>query len=595
MLNKINISPQKQTLIIYVALIVVTLAVFGQVHQFDFVNIDDDKYVTENSYVQSGITLNGVLWAFSTTHAEYWHPLTWLSLMFDYQLFGLNAGGYHVINLIIHIMSTLLLFWLFNRMTGEIWKSVFVAALFALHPLRVESVVWVAKRRDVLCVFFWMLTLCLYFYYTQKPVIKRYLLVIFSFILALLSKPMVITLPLVMILLDYWPLKRFESKKENLFSWQLKEKIPFFVLTAVFSVITIYARDYSTIKIFSLNSRFANALVSFTTYLEKTFWPHDMTVLQLFSDKFPTGQVLGSILLIIVISFAAIIAAKRLPYLFVGWLWYAITILPTLGIIQFGHLAMSDHHTYLPSIGIAVMLAWGFSLLFPCEELHKKILLPAGIIFIAIMAVLTWKQCGYWKNNTELYNHALMVTKDNALIHSNLGLALSEEGKNEEAINHFNEAIRLKPDFSPAYLNRGVAYGKLGQYQQAIANYNEVVSLKPDDNSAYYNRGNAYYSLGQYPQSIKDYSEAISLAPNYLLAYLNRGNAYTKLGQYQKAVEDYSSVIRLKADFAEAYSNRGIIYLLQGNKERGCHDAKKVCELGNCKLLDIAKGKGDCQ
>ena len=253
MLNKINISPGKQKLIVYIVLTVVTLAVFWQVNQFDFINFDDNVYVTENIHIQSGITLDGFRWAFSTTYAEFWHPLTWLSLMFDYQLYGLNAGGYHLTNLILHILSTLLLFWLFNRMTGAIWKSAFVAAFFALHPLHVESVAWIAERKDVLSAFFWMLTLCLYVYYTEKPVIKRYLLVLFSFVLALMSKPMVVTLPVIMILLDYWPLKRFESQKGNLILWQLKEKIPFFILSAVFSIITLYAQIQSlSFKIYSL-------------------------------------------------------------------------------------------------------------------------------------------------------------------------------------------------------------------------------------------------------------------------------------------------------------------------------------------------------
>src|SRR5208337_4105943 len=250
MLNKINISPEKQKLIIYIVLILATLAVFWQVNQYDFVNLDDQIYVTENGNIQSGITREGFRWAFSTIYAAFWHPLTWLSLMFDNQLHSLNAGGYHLTNLILHIMSTLLLFWLFNRMTGAIWRSAFIAAIFSLHPLRVESVAWIAERKDVLSEFFWMLTLCLYVYYTEKPVIKRYLPVVFSFVLALMSKPMVVTLPVIMILLDYWPLRRFESQKlegnptivvtRKVLLKLLWEKIPFFILSAVFSIITLY-------------------------------------------------------------------------------------------------------------------------------------------------------------------------------------------------------------------------------------------------------------------------------------------------------------------------------------------------------------------
>src|SRR5208337_4804419 len=352
MLNEINISARKQKLIIYVILTVVTLAVFWQVNQYGFVNFDDYVYVIENDHIQSGITPDGFRWAFSTTYAEFWHPLTWLSLMFDYQLHGLNAGGYHVTNLILHILSTLLLFWLFNRMTGALWRSAFVAALFALHPFHVESVAWISERKDVLSAFLGMLTLCLYVYYTEKPVIKRYLPVVISFILALMSKPMVVTLPLILILLDYWPLGRLGSLKTTnnrtdimpVYTNQQKqktklqketfrgnispsnkqrlsetgiasirhgglllwEKIPFFVLSAVLVIIMLYAPDKPLEKGFSLASRLANAPVSFVIYLGEIFWPHDLSIFYPFADQLPRLQVGGYVLLIIVISAATI-------------------------------------------------------------------------------------------------------------------------------------------------------------------------------------------------------------------------------------------------------------------------------------------------
>jgi protein O-mannosyl-transferase len=545
MLNKINISPDRQKLIVYLALTIVTLAVFWQVNQYNFINFDDPGYVTENSHIQSGITLDGFRWAFSTKDTGLWNPLVWLSLMFDYQLHGLNAGGYHLTNLILHIMSTLLLFWLFNRMTGAIWKSAFVAAIFALHPLHVESVAWIAERKDVLSAFFWMLTLCLYVYYTEKPVIRRYLLVLFSFVLALMSKPMVVTLPIVMILLDYWPLGRLQSQKiltttdiapvaakkgkkknkvpkkdlrENISAsrvqklsetkiggiiplWQLKEKIPFFILSVVILIITLNMNtpdmlDTQDLKKFSLISRLANASVAFVTYLEKTFWPHDMAVFYPYSDQIPLWQVLGASLLILLISVAVIVMMKRLPYLFAGWLWYAITIVPVIGIIQVSAAApyaMADRYHYLPSIGLAVMMAWGIPALIKSEEIRNLFLLPVGISVLAVLAVLSWQQCAYWKNDFELFNHALRVTKDNYIAHMNLGIDLSDKRKFGEAIVQYNQAIRIKPDY------------------------------------------------------------------------------------------------------VDAYNNRGYNYLIQGNKNLGCPDAQKACALGNCKLLELAKAKGDCR
>jgi Tfp pilus assembly protein PilF len=654
MLNKINISPDRQKLIVYLVLTVVTLAVFWQVNQYDFV-FDDSAYVTENSHIQSGITLDRFYWAFSTISIKQtglWNPLVWLSFMFDYQLHGLNAGGYHLTNVILHVMSALLLFWLFNRMTGAIWRSAFVAALFALHPLHVESVAWIAERKDVLSAFFWMLTLCLYVYYTEKPVIRRYLPVLLCFACALMSKPMVITLPIVMILLDYWPLDRLQSretwnppspagggmrcnsrevallqgasgscrkglhsrkivktmpevmsvstnkgKKKNKFKkealkksisppnnqklsepgiagiiplWQLWEKIPFFILSAIIVIITLYTPntpdmlDSPDFKLIPLISRLANAPVAFVTYLEKTFWPHNMAVFYPFPDQIPLWQVLRASLLILIITTAVIVMIKRLPYLFAGWMWFSITIAPVIGIIQVSiaaPYAMADRYHYLPSIGLAVMLAWGIPASIKSENLRKKVIFPAGIIFLAIISFLSWNQCGYWKNSIELFSHALKVTDDNWL----------------------------------AYNNRGNAYADLGNDKQAIEDYNEAIRLKADSDRTYYDRGSIYVRHGQYQLAIEDFNKAIGLNPYFIQAYNNRGIAYTLMGIYQKALEDFNEAIILKSDHANSYNMRAFVYLNQGDNISGCRDARKACELGNCKTLEAAKGRGLCR
>jgi len=564
MSKKINLNSKEQILIVYVVLAIVTLAVYWQVNQFDFV-YDDVVYVVQNRNIQSGITMEGFRWAFSTRYADLWNPLIWLSLMFDYELYGLNAGGYHVTNLILHILSTLLLFWLFHRMTGALWKSAFVAAFFALHPLHVESVAWVAERKDVLSAFFWMLTLCLYVYYVEKPVIKRYLLVLGGFVLALMSKPMVVTLPVIMILLDYWPLKRFESQKGNLFLWQLKEKTLFFVLSAAVVGITFHipSGQETYIKSFSLISRIANAPVAFMTYLEKTFWPGNMAVFYPFPAQISTWQTLGTFLLIIIISAGVIVTVKRLPFLFVGWFWYAITIVPVIGIIQVSvyPYAMADRYHYLPSVGIAVMLAWGIPSFLKGLHPGSKILFPMGIVFLSIMAFLSWSQCSYWENSIKLWKHALDVTNNNYRAHSNFGLALFAEGKIDEAINHYNKAISIAPDDVYTYNNRGIIYGKRGQHQLAI----------------------------------EDFNNALRIVPSFANSYNNRGFSYATLGQYQRAIEDYSEAIRLKPDYAEAYMNRGVAYLMQGNNTLGCPDAQKACALGNCITLKSAQRIGLCR
>jgi hypothetical protein len=466
----------KKKLIIYIVLTIVTFAVFGQTNQFDFINLDDYADIKENSHIQSGITLAELRWMFSRQSAELWNPLVKLSFMFDYQLYGLNAGGYHLTNLILHILCTLLLFWLFNRMTGAIWKSAFVAACFALHPLHVESVAWIAERKDVLSAFFWTLTLCLYVYYTEKPVIKRYLFVLFFFVLALMSKPMVVTLPVIMILLDYWPLRRFESKKNNWFLWQLKEKTLFFILSIVLVFITLNAPYNPDSTQLPLHWRIANAPVSFVTYLEKTFWPHDLVAFYPFA-ALSAWHVLLAVLLIISISTAVIMMAKHFPSLFVGWFWYTITLVPVIKIVQVGCDAMADRYTYLPSIGIAVMLAWGVPLLFPRENIRKHILFPAGIAVITILSVLSWHQCGYWRNSIDLWSHALRVSKYNYVAYYLRGNAYGEQGQYQRAIEEFNKAIFLKQDFADAYNQRGLAYLSQGDRKQSCIDAQKACRL----------------------------------------------------------------------------------------------------------------------
>ena len=562
MTNNINISADTKKLIISIVLIITTVAVFWQVNQFDFVNIDDQYYVIENHNIQSGVTFKGLSWAFNIRSAEFWQPLMWFSFMLDYHFHGLNAGGYHLTNLVLHILSTLLLFWFFCRMTGAVWESAFIAAFFALHPLHVESVAWISERKGALSVFFWMLTICLYVYYTEKPLIKRYLLVLFSFICALMSKSIVITLPVVMILLDYWPLKRFESKKDNLLSWQIKEKAPFFILSIVSSIITLFAQYNMSVQYtsFPLHSRIANVLISFVMYLEKLFYPHYLTFFYPFMNQYPFWQIIAAAIIILFISIVVIVMARKLPYLLVGWFWYVITITPVIGIIQISSQAMADRYIYLPSIGISIMLAWGVPLLFQSENTRKKILFTAAITFLATLALITWKQCGFWKNSVELLNHALYVRNDVYVVHDCLGLALFAEGKSEEAINHFNQALLLKSDYANSYYNRGVVYSTSGQYEKSVQDFNETIHLKPD----------------------------------YIPAYYNRAIVYSKIGQYQLAIKDYSKIISLEPDYAGAYNNRGAVYLNMGNNKLGCRDAQKACERGVCKILKIARSKGDC-
>ncbi|MDI6742792.1 MAG: tetratricopeptide repeat protein, partial [Smithella sp.] len=502
-----------------------------------------------------------------------------------------NAGGYHMTNLIFHILSTLMLFWLFHRMTRSPWKSAFVAGFFALHPLHVESVAWIAERKDVLSAFFWMLTLCLYVYYTEKPALKRYLLVLLAFVLALMSKPMVVTLPVMMILLDYWPLNRFTSMKRNPVVWQLKEKLPLFVLSAVNVAILFHPTqgEATYLKLLPFSLRIANAPVAFMTYLEKTFWPQNMAFLYPFPAEISLWHVSGASLLIIIITLAVVVMARRLPYLFVGWFWYAITIAPVIGIIQISisaPYAMADRYHYLPSIGLAVMLAWGIPHVIPNKKTIRTILLPAATAFLIIMAMLAWKQCGYWTNNFTLFSRALQVTKDNYVAHNNLGLVLFNKGRLDEAMNHYNRAIDIKDDYINAYYNRGVANFQLGLYQPALQDFDQTIRLKPNFAAAYNNRGAVHVILGQNSPAIEDYSEAIKLKKDYADAYFNRGFAYNKLGQHQLAVEDFSKAIQLRPDYLLSYYGRIFAYKKLGQHLLAEEDVKQARRLRGNKPLN---------
>ena len=585
MSKNLNLSEKKIGFVLYIILAAITIAVYSHISQFDFV-FDDASYITENRNIKLGLSVEGFHWAFTTKYLGLWNPLVWLSLMFDYQLYGMNAGAFHMTNLILHILSTLLLFWLFHRMTGEIWKSAFVAAFFALHPLHVESVAWIAERKDVLSAFFWMLTLCLYVYYTENPAIKRYLLVLGSFILALMSKPMVVTLPLIMILLDYWPLKRFENQNRlsDMIVWQLREKLPLMMLSLLLIVITFYKPgDNASYELLPLQARLANAPVAFMAYLGKTFWPHDLAILYPFDAHIPVWQASGAVLIIAAISLVVIIAFRTLPYLCVGWFWFAITILPVIGMIQISSstpYAMADRYHYLPSIGLSIMMVWGLPLLLPRKDIQKKILFPAGIIFLVSLSILSWKQCGYWKNSIDLWRHTLNVTKNNYVAHNNLGLSLFKAGHPDEAVYHHSKAIQLKP-FDEIFLsNRGNAYIKLGWHQLAIQDYNEAIRIKPDSASAYINRGNAYNELGQYQKAIDDFNNAIGLNPDYVEAvFNNRGSVYYKQKLYQKAIDDFSEAIRLNESYEIAYNNRGSIYSALGRHESAIKDFSKAISL----------------
>jgi len=555
---------QKYSYLIIIFLIISSYASFSRIAGNDFINLDDDTYITENSFIQESLTFTSIKWAFVNRDSTMWQPMTWISLMVDWKIFGANASGYHIINLLFHIGSVIFLFLFLLRTTNNLWSSAFAAAFFALHPLRVESVAWAAQRKDVLSMFFGMGCLYAYSFYVENLKPLRYFICLILLALALMSKSMLITLPFVMLLLDYWPLKRFQPFTSNqefkIPDRLLWEKVPFFILSVVSAILTIWAQYGNSSKDLTFPLRVINAAVSYVSYLSKTFLPVDLAVYYPFVHFFPLWQILGSLFILMALTLIAFHYVKKLPFLFVGWIWYLGALVPVSGLVPVG-TPMSDHYTYLPSIGIALILAWGIPDLIHNENTRKKILFPASIATLFMLAVLTWHQCGYWKNNITLFNHALQITRDNFLAHNNLAVALAKQGKNHEAIKHYNKAIVIKPNIDFLYFNRGTAYSPTGQYQLAIEDFNHFINLKP---------GN-------------------------VIAYNSRGIAYAGIHQYQKAIDDFNTAINMNKNYSAAYNNRGLSYFNLGKKDLGCQDAQKACELGNCIALELAKNKDLCR
>ena len=615
-------------LLISIFLIVATVIVFWQVNYCDFINYDDHVYVTENGHVQRGLTMDGIRWAFTTYHASNWHPLTWISHMLDVQFFGLKPQWHHLTNLLFHIANTLLLFFVLYRMTNALWQSAFVAALFALHPLHVESVAWVAERKDVVSTFFWMLTMGAYCYYVERPGLRRYLPVVSFFALGLMAKPMLVTLPFILLLLDYWPFLRFEQKQlapviqtkstkpmnpdkrkgksrknnpitikeevkadksaDSPFRWTmirplLWEKVPLFALAVFSSIITYIAQQkggaVQSIEAFPLSVRISNALVSYITYIGRMIWPNSLAIYYPYPGLWQLWQVLGAVFILIAVTLAAILMAKRFQYLTVGWLWYVGTLVPVIGLVQVGGQASADRYTYIPLIGLFIMVAWGMPTLLGQWRYCKKALIAFSTLTLLCLSIVTWTQVGYWQNNLTLYDHALKVTDNNCVVYINRGNAYAAIGNQQQAIEDFSRAIEINSKVPSAYFNRGAAYAAIGNQQQAIEDYNRAIEINPKYALAYYNRGNAYAAIGNRQQSIEDYDKAIEINPKYVEAYSNRAASYYLLGNRQQAIENYNRAIEINSEFALAYYNRGNVYAANGNRQQAIEDFTRAIDI----------------
>ena len=618
-------------------LLLATIAIYWPATRGDFVNYDDDLHVTANAQVQKGLTWESVKWALLTPVNCIWHPVTVLSHMADCQLFGLNPWGHHLTSVLLHAVNTMLLFLFLWGLTGALWRSVLAAALFGWHPLHVESVAWVSERKDVLSGFFGLLSLIAYARYAQRRMqnaecrmqneaatdtqpatrftfhVSRftfhtgifYLLSLCFLALGLMSKPMLVTLPFVMLLLAYWPLRRMQNAECRMqneaatdtqpvsrFTFHLPllfEKIPFFFLVALASVVTFVVQRHTGAldagESLPLGARAGNALISYGRYLGKLFWPAELAVVYPHPGQWPLEKVLlaGAVILGISVLFWA--ARRRYPCLLMGWLWYCGTLVPVSQIIQTGSHAMADRYTYLPSLGVVILAVWGAYELMQGkaaggverEEREERgsvghalarstpiLLSVAGGVAVFACLAMTRQQIGYWHDSEALFRHALAVTENNDGAHNGLGIALDQKGQMDGAIRQFEEAIRLKPRYSSAHCNLGIALNKNGQVDEAIREFREAIRLKPNQVGAHYGLGIVLNRKGQMEEAIRQMEEAIRLKPDYAEAHNELGIALGRKGQMDEAIRQFQEAVRLKLDYAEAQFNLGLALGLRG-------------------------------
>ena len=595
MKKKYDIPDHHLKLIISLFLIFAIIIACGQVRNFDFVDFDDGSYITENIHVQKGLTIEGLIWAFTTFHSANWHPMTWLSHMLDCQIYGLNPMGHHWTNLQFHIVNTLLLFFILFKMTGAIWRSAFVAALFALHPLHVESVAWVAERKDVLSTFFWLLTMSAYLRYVEKPALIRHFMILLFFVLGLMSKPMLVTLPFVLLLLDLWPLKRFQFKNDRMlqsdrvtfFGFQgflrlFLEKIPFFILVVISCILTFFAQKSGgalvPLESLSLKTRIANALISYVSYVLKAIWPSNLAVYYPHPvDTLPVWQICGAALLIVGVFIGAIYLLKQYRYIPVGLFWYFGTLIPVIGLVQVSDQSMADRYTYIPLTGLFIIVAWGVSDLLVKWHYRKIFLGVSAVIILSALTVCTFFQTSHWRTTITLFENAAKVTENNYKALNNLGTALIDKGKYDEALSYFAEALRIYPQKTDARNNLANVLFLQGKPDEAVLHYNEILEFNPQKTDARNNLANVLSAQGKLDEAVLHYKEALRINPEYADAQYNLANVLSAQGKLDEAVLHYKEALRINPEYAKAHYHLGKILMNQKKmKEAMFHFAETI-------------------
>lgn len=553
-------------LLLCLPIILVTLLVYAQVWKYDFIIWDDPSYIISNFHIQSGFHWDSIRWAFTTNHNATWHPLTWLSHMLDYRIYGLSPEGYHLTNLFWHLLNCLLLFGILRSMTKEVWPSFLVAMLFAVHPLRAESVAWVTERKDVLCVFFWLLTTWLYLRCVGVPILKNRLLVIVSMGLGIMAKPMLVTLPFALLLLDFWPLRRVRDYR----SWisLLKEKIPLFVLALVSAALTLWAQ-HSVVTLLPWDAkplplRIENAVISYVIYLYKFFWPVGLSAFYPYPDSgFPLWKPGLASIILGGLSWLAWRSRERFPYVLIGWLWFIGTLVPVIGIVQVGGHALADRFTYIPSIGIFIIIAWGIRDFISLYPRYRWGLVLACTGAVIVLATLCHTQVQQWRNSVTLFQHALGVREDNFLAHACLGAAFIQQGNPEQAEKHLTRALEINPDYPEALNDLGTILTDKGMYEEAITRFSRALTLNPNYAEAHNNLALVLTRVNRFPEAIQHYKSAISLNPMFPKALNNLGAALAEQGRLDDAKPYLLQALTIQPGYGDAYNNLGLLYYQQ--------------------------------
>jgi len=577
------------------AIAVVTLAAYAKVAGHDFIGLDDPAYVIENDRVNRGITLEGVRWALVATDVGNWHPLTWISHMADVELFGLAPGWHHVSSLVFHVANSLLLLLVLRRMTGLLWPSALVSALFALHPLHVESVAWISERKDVLSAFFWLLSMGLYTRYVEAPGFSRYLAVLLAFAGGLMAKPMLVTLPLALLLLDYWPLERvglqgIEGGGQARFpakaglSRLIAEKVPLFLLSLLSCAVTVFAqhkgRALIPIESISFTLRVKNATVAYATYVAKMFWPHSLSVYYPHPGEIPVASVAKALLLLGALSLLAVRWRRTRPYFLVGWLWFLGTLVPVIGLVQVGNQAMADRYTYIPLIGLFIALAWGTRELCRRSEAMRLSICALWVLALACLGLRTWVQVGHWRSTDTLFRHALRVTPNNSTAHTVLGNDLLARGNAAEAVIHYQKALAIDPDYARAHNNLAAALVELGRLDEAIEHCRTAIRLEPGHAGWHVGLAVALHRKGLLDQAIPSYLKALELDATDVRALNGLGVAYMETGEIGDAIKLLSRALERRPAFGEAHYNLGLALALGGDSASAAEHFKRAISLG---------------